>query len=198
MRFVSMSERTKVPQQLQPNLSRLLGMKLHSEQMCPARPPPKICPPYSQHATVAALSGARNECVKYTNGAGRHSAKQPRRAINFESVPAHVRRLHSCGRSAHIPRQHTQTTRFRRFLTALEHPLHAHADSEKRHSALDRLRNASSQPRSFHRLRSTQNGPHPEERSSRRLATCCGIGRDRALLPRESNAFLTETRFPAP
>src|SRR5437868_14051736 len=93
------------------------------------------------------ITAAGNACVTHRTSKGMSevheigrfdSAKQARVRINLQRVPANMGRFHMPRKTLALARQDSQAFRRGRFLTAMESPLHAHANTQKRCASLDR------------------------------------------------------------
>src|SRR5947209_7897641 len=65
-----------------------------------------------------------DECSRF------NSTQQPRFSYRFDLVPTNMWGLDSCGKTLADRVQRSQAAHFRRLFTALEHPLHANADTK--------------------------------------------------------------------
>ena len=88
--------------------------------------------PCAQVATDSGVTGAANECVKYTWLAGlMPSSSRDGRGASSEFHPTWGT-FTVAGSREHTPGDGTEPGDARRFVAALEQPLHAEADAEER------------------------------------------------------------------
>ena len=173
-------------------------MKLHAERCDRRSTAAENRPPYSQHATVVSVTGARNECVKYTNdpdGTPRNSREDESTSSWFHPTCGDFT---LAGKRSHSPSNKPSPPRLRRFLTAAqtsiacrrrspgtEFRLRSHPQSHPSNRSAPEPLSRQNDPRREARFSSPS--PHPPE--SAVMAHSC---------PSQSNAFFTETKFPAP
>src|SRR5450755_2601795 len=127
-------------------------VKLHSKQLTPfhrRRELPAILAarhrrPHNWHAERMREIHKRRR---------RNAAQQTRGRIDLQLVPSHMGRFHACSKALAFAFEHTESSRLRRLLTPLEHPLHSDTNPEKRSPAANRIRNGVPQARRRERCR---------------------------------------------